>query len=142
MTTQTPEPELAALMAEIGQRARAAAAILGLASAETKIAALRAAEIAPHLADPPRAPAFFRDQRDGPLSVLWELDSGTRLTLICHLAPTPLAVPKVRVGGRPIWTSARVTICDGELSELAPWFVGFFISEATPRDRRAALSNG
>jgi len=43
MTTQTPEPELAALMAEIGQRARAAAAILGLASAETKIAALRGA---------------------------------------------------------------------------------------------------
>ena len=104
--------------------------------------ALRAAEIAPHLADPPRAPAFFRDQRDGPLSVLWDLDSGARLTLICHLAPTPLAAPKVRVGGRPIWTSARVTICDGELSELAPWFVGFFISEATPRDRRAAPSNG
>src|SRR6516165_3279973 len=43
MTTQTPEPELAALMAEIGQRARAAAAILGLASAETKVAALRGA---------------------------------------------------------------------------------------------------
>jgi glutamate-5-semialdehyde dehydrogenase len=43
MTTQTPEPELAALMAEIGQRARAAAATLGLASAETKVAALRGA---------------------------------------------------------------------------------------------------
>src|SRR6516162_430459 len=41
MTTHPPEPELAALMAEIGQRARAAAATLGLAAAETKVAALR-----------------------------------------------------------------------------------------------------
>ena len=43
MTTQTLDAELAALMAEIGQRARAAAATLGLASPEAKIAALRGA---------------------------------------------------------------------------------------------------
>ena len=43
MTTQTPEPELAALMAEIGGRARAAAGALGLASSEAKAAALRGA---------------------------------------------------------------------------------------------------
>jgi glutamate-5-semialdehyde dehydrogenase len=41
--TQTPEPELAALMAEIGHRARAAAGPLGLASSEAKVAALRGA---------------------------------------------------------------------------------------------------
>jgi glutamate-5-semialdehyde dehydrogenase len=40
MTTQTLDAELAALMAEIGRRARAAAATLSLASAETKVAAL------------------------------------------------------------------------------------------------------
>jgi glutamate-5-semialdehyde dehydrogenase len=43
MTNQTPEPELAALMAEIGRRARAAAGALGLASPEAKVAALRGA---------------------------------------------------------------------------------------------------
>jgi glutamate-5-semialdehyde dehydrogenase len=41
--TQTPDPELAALMAETGRRARAAAGALGLASPEGKIAALRGA---------------------------------------------------------------------------------------------------
>jgi glutamate-5-semialdehyde dehydrogenase len=43
MTTQTPEPELTALMAEIGRRARDAAVALGLASVEAKVAALRGA---------------------------------------------------------------------------------------------------
>jgi len=41
--TQTSEPDLAATMAEIGRRARLAAATLALASAEAKIAALREA---------------------------------------------------------------------------------------------------
>jgi glutamate-5-semialdehyde dehydrogenase len=44
--TQTPEPELTALMAEIGRRARAAAGALGLASPEAKAAALRGAAAA------------------------------------------------------------------------------------------------
>ena len=39
--TQTSEPDLAATMAEIGHRARGAAAALGLASAEAKTTALR-----------------------------------------------------------------------------------------------------
>src|SRR5215472_827969 len=39
--TQTSEPDLAATMAEIGHRARGAAAALGLASAEAKATALR-----------------------------------------------------------------------------------------------------
>jgi glutamate-5-semialdehyde dehydrogenase len=43
MTTQTLDPELAVMMAEIGRRARAAAGALGLASSEAKIAALRGA---------------------------------------------------------------------------------------------------
>jgi glutamate-5-semialdehyde dehydrogenase len=43
MTTQTLDAELAGLMAKIGQRARAAAATLGLAATETKVAALRGA---------------------------------------------------------------------------------------------------
>jgi glutamate-5-semialdehyde dehydrogenase len=43
MTTQTPDPQLAALLAEIGRRARAAAGALGLAAPEAKAAALRGA---------------------------------------------------------------------------------------------------
>jgi glutamate-5-semialdehyde dehydrogenase len=46
MTTQTLDAELAALMTEIGQRARAAGVTLGLASSETKAAALRGAALA------------------------------------------------------------------------------------------------
>jgi len=41
--TRTSEPDLATTMAEIGHRARKAAAALALASAEAKIAALRVA---------------------------------------------------------------------------------------------------
>jgi glutamate-5-semialdehyde dehydrogenase len=44
--TQTPEPELAALMAEIGRRARAAAGAFGLASPEAKAEALHGAAAA------------------------------------------------------------------------------------------------
>jgi glutamate-5-semialdehyde dehydrogenase len=46
--TATPEPDLAAMMAEIGGRARAAAAALSLAAAEAKVAALRCAAQAVH----------------------------------------------------------------------------------------------
>jgi maltooligosyltrehalose trehalohydrolase len=91
---------------------------------------IRAREIVPRLANPPQAPASFHLDGNGTLAVSWTLDTAERLMLLAHLSAARIASPGLKVCGRPIWTSARVTIYDEELSDLEPWFVGWFIADS------------
>jgi maltooligosyltrehalose trehalohydrolase len=90
---------------------------------------IRAQEIVPRLANPPSTAATFHLDRNGTLTVAWAFGTAERLTLLAHLSPIGITSSRLRVCGRPIWTSARVTIREGELWELAPWFVGWFIAD-------------
>ncbi len=103
--------------------------------------AIRAQEIVPRLTKAIPVPASFRVDRNETLRVEWELGNAERLTLVAHLSAARVSAPGIRVSGRPIWTSARVTIYDEELADLAPWFVAWFIADSARPSAGGDLSS-
>jgi maltooligosyltrehalose trehalohydrolase len=103
-----------------------------------RLLALRAREIVPRLARPPRAPAPFRVWPGGILTVTWELGTGECLTLVALLQTTSAVAPDVALAGRPLWMSEEIEIRDGQPAALPPWFVGWFLKEAMPSIGTAA----
>ncbi len=96
-----------------------------------ELLALRRAEIVPRLSPPPRAPASFCVWEPDLLTVDWDLPCGERLRLLARLSAASGAVAPVSAPGRALWTSARIAVHDGEVSELPAWFVGWFLDGAS-----------
>jgi len=92
-----------------------------------ELIAIRTREITPRLGKPLAAPAVF-EAAENLLTVRWAFGDGARLTLVALPAGAPRTGP-VEVEGRPLWMSHGAILNDGLLSDLPPWFVGWFLAE-------------